>query len=362
MEAVAPTEKTSKRSTVLSLVAVLVLGLAIFAIIRGAVWLWAGEDTERLPAIWNTWAMHWSYGFWDDWLSLLLIVVLAAITLFAIARGLDHDTPRGERRALVLGSSVFYLPAALGALPAVIGLVSEMFTPFLGGGLVSWVGAVLRGYGRTRDIGDWIAKGVVSPNVDYDGWWSQSRFMVAQSLVALGLAITIVGLIQVFRAYRDRHLQTQGLYATVRHPQHLGIALWTFGLAFAVNGTAAYMTWFTVLYLYVALALWEESHLARQFGSAYDEYRQKTPFMILFGRGSESACLCPRQMPQEQPLSLPITPQAWPHCVSSCRRSVSSIRISYSHVGRVESTSQTDETRRQRIEEVNTCRTTAEPA
>lgn len=283
MDAVASTQQTSRRkSAILSWLAVLVLAAGIYGIIRGAVWLLVGEDTERLPAIWNTWAMHWSYGFWDDWLSLLLIVVLAAITLFATARGLGHDTPQGERRALVLGSSVFYLPAALGALPAVIGLVSAMFTPFLGGGLASWVGIVLRGYGRTRDIGDWIARGVVSPSIDYDGWWSESRFMVAQLILALGLAITIVGLIQVFRAYRHRHLQNEGLYATIRHPQHLGIALWTFGLAFAVNGTAAYMTWFTVLYLYVVLALWEESHLARQFGGAYDDYRRSTPFMIPF--------------------------------------------------------------------------------
>ena len=180
MEGVAPTEQTSRKSTILSWLAVLALAAGIYGIIRGATALWGGEDTERLPAIWNTWAMHWAYGFWDDWLSLLLIVVLAAITLFAIARGLRHDTLQGERRALVLGSSVLYLPAALGSLPAVIGLVSQMFTPFLGGGLISWVGTVLRGYGRTRDIGDWIARGVVSPNVDYDGWWSQSRFTLAQ--------------------------------------------------------------------------------------------------------------------------------------------------------------------------------------
>jgi Phospholipid methyltransferase len=272
----------SRKSTILSWLAVLVLAAAIWGIIRGAVWLWAVEDSERLPAVWNTWAMHWYYGFWNDWLSLLLIVVLAAITLFAIARGLGHDTPRGERRALVLGSWVFYLPAALGSLPAVIGLVSEMFTPFLGGGLVSWVGAVLQGYGTTRNTGDWIAKGVVIPSMDYDRWWSESRFMVAQLILALGLAITIVGLIQVFRAYRHRHLQNEGLYATIRHPQHLGIALWTFGLAFAVNGTAAYMTWFTVLYLYAVLAFWEEGHLARQFGTTYQEYRKRTPFMIPF--------------------------------------------------------------------------------
>ena len=106
--------------------------------------------------------------------------------------------------------------------------------------------------------------------------------VTALLLVAFGLAITIVGFIQVFRAYKEKRLQTQGLYGTVRHPQHFAIGLWGFGLALAANVTAAYMTWFTVLYLYVVLALWEEGHLARQFGSTYEDYRQKTPFMIPF--------------------------------------------------------------------------------
>ncbi len=280
-----PTENASRKSTAKSWLAVLVLGLAIFGIIRGAVWLWGGEGTDALPPIWMSWAERWYYQPWTDygWLSAILILVLAAVTLFAILRGLSRNTPQAERRALVLGSSVLYLPTALGTLPAVIGLVSVMFTPFLGGGLVSIVATMLQeGHGLTNDMGHWIATGVVSPSVEYDAWWHQSRFMVAQSLVALGLGIAIVGFIQVFRAYRDGRLQTQGLYATIKHPQHLGIALWTFGLAFAVNGTAAYMTWFTVLYLYVVLALWEESHLARQFGNAYNGYRRATPFIIPF--------------------------------------------------------------------------------
>jgi protein-S-isoprenylcysteine O-methyltransferase Ste14 len=284
VDSVRPTDNPSRKSTILSWLAVLVLGLVLFGIIRGLVWLWGGEDTDALPAIWEYWAERWYYGSWTayDWLSVVLILVLAAVTLFAIVRQLGHNTPQAERRAIVVGSSVLYLPSALGTLPAVIGIVHAMFTPFLGGGLVSIVAPVLQGVGLTHDMGDWIAKGVVSPSLDYDGWWSQSRFMVAQSLVAVGLAISIVGFIQVFSAYKHRHLQTQGLYSTLRHPQHVGIALWTFGLAFAVNGTAAYMTWFTVLYFYVVLAVWEESHMARQFGSAYDSYRRATPFAIPF--------------------------------------------------------------------------------
>jgi protein-S-isoprenylcysteine O-methyltransferase Ste14 len=96
------------------------------------------------------------------------------------------------------------------------------------------------------------------------------------------LAITILGLVQVFRARREKRLQKDGLYATVRHPQHLGIAIWTFGLALAASTTAGYMTWFTMLYLYILLAFWEEKRLSQQFGSTYDDYHRSTPFMIPF--------------------------------------------------------------------------------
>ncbi len=283
MEIVTQADKTSRTSTAKSWLAVLALAAGIFGIIRGVVALWDKEDLERAICLPSR-AERWYYGFWTahDWLIEILILALAAVALFAIVRRLGRNTPRPEGRALALGSSVLYLPSLFGSLPAAIGIVSEMFTPFLGGGLISIVAAVLQRVGLTHDMGDWIAKGVVSPSRDYDLWWSESRFTVAQSLVALGLAVTIIGFIQVFRAYRQKRLQTQGLYATIRHPQHMGIALWTFGLAFAVNGTAAYMTWFTVLYLYVVLALWEETHLARQFGSAYDGYRRSTPFIIPF--------------------------------------------------------------------------------
>ena len=106
--------------------------------------------------------------------------------------------------------------------------------------------------------------------------------MAAHALIAIGLAITIVGFVQILRAIREKRLVTQGLYATVRHPQHLGIALWTLGMALAVARTIGFMAWFTVVYFYLLLAIREERQLARQFGEEYQSYRKGTPFMIPF--------------------------------------------------------------------------------
>jgi protein-S-isoprenylcysteine O-methyltransferase Ste14 len=283
-------ENAARRSIATSWLAVLVLALAIFALIRGIVWLWGGQNTYNVVYDWlEKWYYFYSRGP-GEWQHLPVIITVLSLLLIAlavliVARKWSRNPRRVQRRALTLGSWALYLPAFIGGLPAVVGLVSAMLTPFLGGGLISIVAAELMDrFGLSHNVGDWIARGMVSPNHDFLRWYQEShtRFVIAQAIVAAGLAITIIGLIQVYRSYREKRLQTQGLYATVRHPQHLGIALWTFGVAFAVSGTAGYMMWFTVLYFYVVLALREERQLAQQFGTAYEGYRRATPFMIPF--------------------------------------------------------------------------------
>ena len=80
---------------------------------------------------------------------------------------------------------------------------------------------------------------------------------------------------------------TQGLYSTVRHPQDLGIAVATFGAAalFASQaGPRGFMVWFSVVYLFLALASYEEDALARRYGDEYAAYRLTTPFIIPYVR------------------------------------------------------------------------------
>jgi protein-S-isoprenylcysteine O-methyltransferase Ste14/uncharacterized membrane protein len=277
-------EDTRRESTAMAWLAVLALGLVIFGIIRGISRLW---DASVIYDWLEKWYNFGGYGYWGDWrrlvpvLAAVLILLLIVLLAFIVARKRSRNPQRVERRALVIGSWVLYLPAFIGSLPAVVGLVYEMITPFFSGGLISIVAVLLGQIGLTHDVGDWIARGMVGPG-PYSYEESQPRFMIAQAIVATGLAIAIIGFTAVYRAYREKRLQTQGLYATVRHPQHLGIALWTFGVALAVTSTAGYMMWFTVLYLYVILALREERQLAQQFRGAYEGYRRASPFMIPF--------------------------------------------------------------------------------
>jgi hypothetical protein len=274
VESVRTAEDCSRKSTILSWIGVLVLGLAIFGLLYGAATLLSTHTLGRWFYRWVDWS--------GTWLAVFAIVVLALAILLAAVFAHGFERRRLERRALILGSWVLYMPAFVSSLFAAAGLSYLMWEAIVAGGLISIVPRLLVEHGLLpTGLGDWIVVGRVGRGAverPDSGTWH----ILALVVIAIGLAITVLGFIQVLRAHREKRLQTDGLYATVRHPQHLGVAIWTFGLAFAASTTAAYMTWFTVLYFYILLALWEEDRLALQFGRAYDGYRQATPFMIPF--------------------------------------------------------------------------------
>ena len=265
------TRDEAGRSAAISWLIVLGLASAIFATLWGIAEICGVEDP-------------WRFYQWQErqpWVVAAAVVALLFAVLLGggVAQRRSRDPQRAERQALTLGTWVIYLPGFISGLPAVVGIVEGMLTPFLGGGVIAIAASLLEDADiLPHYVGSWIAMGVVGSG----GYESETRFLIAQALVAVGLAITIVGFIQVYRAYREKRLETRGLYATVRHPQHLGIALWTFGLALAVSGTAGYIMWFTVLYLFMLLAISEDRQLASRSGSVYEDYRRATPFMIPF--------------------------------------------------------------------------------
>jgi len=72
-----------------------------------------------------------------------------------------------------------------------------------------------------------------------------------------------------------------GPYRHVRHPLYSGVVLLTFGIALAVDRTAALLGAF-LLFLWFALVLapFEERELRLLFGEAYAEYMRRTPRLI----------------------------------------------------------------------------------
>lgn len=85
---------------------------------------------------------------------------------------------------------------------------------------------------------------------------------------------------RVSETHRPEKVITTGIYAVVRHPQHLGWLSTHVGFTFLLS--ALYSLFFTPL-LVILLCLIskkEEEELTREFGKEYEEYKRKVPMFI----------------------------------------------------------------------------------
>jgi protein-S-isoprenylcysteine O-methyltransferase Ste14 len=115
-----------------------------------------------------------------------------------------------------------------------------------------------------------------------------------QIIALLGLGMLVYSVVHM-RLARKEGLIKSGPYSLVRHPQYLGVVLFTltlttrsywigkntFGMSW-ISPELTVVIWFGTLFAYVILALVEELHLSKTFASEYEEYREETGFMIPF--------------------------------------------------------------------------------
>lgn len=125
-------------------------------------------------------------------------------------------------------------------------------------------------------------------------WWFITSYIrdtgwvnpLAPFVIGGGTIILLTGLAQIVHATtRKTDLVTTGLYKYVRHPQHLGIAVMSFGFLM-LNGIGIrvgdIIAWTLVVFLYILLADSEEAALKKEFGEFYLDYKRKVPYMIPF--------------------------------------------------------------------------------
>ena len=105
--------------------------------------------------------------------------------------------------------------------------------------------------------------------------------LVGYTLAIIGIGIFIQGWRQVYRARKNGHLVTNGLYAFVRHPQYTGLFVALFG-----EGVVHWPTLFSVglfpviVFTFYRLARREERQMLQQFGDAYRAYQRRVPMLI----------------------------------------------------------------------------------
>jgi len=121
------------------------------------------------------------------------------------------------------------------------------------------------------------------------------EFMVGRIIAFIGFTIFLLSGIQFLRdRARGVRLTKTGLYSVVRHPQYTGIIIITIGLTVMVltlgSDLQIIFLWLIQMCGYVILARYEESHLEKQHGEDYRQYKREVPFMF--------PVKCPSKIPE----------------------------------------------------------------
>jgi hypothetical protein len=107
-----------------------------------------------------------------------------------------------------------------------------------------------------------------------------------------GLVILLYSVL-FLRFRKPEGLVRSGPYRFVRHPQYLGVIVFTANLTSRcfretlgdvgwIGPELTFSLWFVTLVAYVALASIEEKHLSHRFGGQYEEYREDVAFIFPF--------------------------------------------------------------------------------
>ncbi len=100
-------------------------------------------------------------------------------------------------------------------------------------------------------------------------------------LLGIGLAIFLVGAYRVYSAkLLKRGVVSRGLYARVRHPQYLGLAIAGLGLLLYWPRFIILVLYVVMVFLYYLLARDEERRMTRIHGDSYRDYANSLPMFV----------------------------------------------------------------------------------
>lgn len=194
----------------------------------------------RLSVVWE---------FWNRWDLVLVSVVL--FSLFLLLMPFRRQASWSSRGAFV--AFLVALFTEMYGLP----LTVYLLTPFL----MSFPGSE-----------QWLGSGHLF------GWLG---IVIGTPVLIIGGVLIVAGWRAVHRAVsRDEGLVTDGVYGVIRHPQYLGLMLFTLGWLVHWPTVVAAPMWPLLVLLYYRLAKREERDLAERFGEGFSRYRDAVPMLL----------------------------------------------------------------------------------
>jgi protein-S-isoprenylcysteine O-methyltransferase Ste14 len=133
-----------------------------------------------------------------------------------------------------------------------------------------------------------------SLSIVLEDFFTDRSFLLDKTCILIGLLVLFYSSAYL-RMKKNKGLIVSGPYGLVRHPQYLGVILFTLGLTsrsywvltstFGIGFLSSQQTiaaWLIEVLVYVLLANIEELYLSRKYEESFENYRDKTAFLIPF--------------------------------------------------------------------------------
>ena len=116
------------------------------------------------------------------------------------------------------------------------------------------------------------------------------HLILTLTIMGMGILVFLLGALTWFYSrYEGLNFANIWIYKYLRHPQYLGVLLWSYSLLLLSTilpirkdgyVPPPSLPWLILVLLLIGLSLIEEIDMSKKFGKYYDQYRKKTSFMV----------------------------------------------------------------------------------
>ncbi|MHA1670095.1 MAG: methyltransferase family protein [Promethearchaeota archaeon] len=181
------------------------------------------------------------------------------------------------KQKYLIGKILTKISSLYGFLPIILGILAPMFFTIIYLWYFSWI---LFGMG---DLSSWALYYYIIPNDQIQAW------IVSEIIIfCIGGSIFLTGLIAMIKGKkRGDKLIKIGIYKYIRHPQNLGIIIFTLPFMLFIPGfkdlgirMGDILSWSCFAFLQILSSFLEEISLIKRYSTEFLEYYKNTGFFL----------------------------------------------------------------------------------